>query len=39
LAKQELHAKLPMMQWLAHVVHQRLFGEFQAWQRNGNNAA
>jgi DNA-binding NarL/FixJ family response regulator len=23
-----------MMQWLARVVHRRLFGEFQAWQRN-----
>jgi hypothetical protein len=33
-APQELRAKLPMMQWLARVVHQRLFGEFQAWQRN-----
>lgn len=34
LAEEELRAKLPMMQWLARVVHQRLFGEFQAWQRN-----
>lgn len=34
LGEEELRAKLPMMQWLAHVVHQRLFGEFQAWQRN-----
>lgn len=30
----ELRAKLPMMQWLAQVVHDRLFGEFLAWQRN-----
>jgi LuxR family transcriptional regulator len=34
LGEEELRAKLPMMQWLAHVVHQRLFGEFQSWQRN-----
>ncbi|MBK7015910.1 MAG: LuxR family transcriptional regulator [Sulfuritalea sp.] len=34
LGEQELRAKLPMMQWLARVVHRRLFGEFQAWQRN-----
>jgi LuxR family transcriptional regulator len=31
---EELRAKLPMMQWLARVVHERLFGEFQSWQRN-----
>lgn len=34
LCDEELKAKQPMMQWLARVVHQRLFGEFQAWQRN-----
>lgn len=34
LGEEELRTKSPMMQWLAHVVHQRLFGEFQAWQRN-----
>lgn len=34
LSVEELRTKLPMMQWLARVVHQRLFGEFQAWQRN-----
>lgn len=34
LGEEELKSKLPMMQWLARVVHQRLFGEFQAWQRN-----
>lgn len=34
LGEEELRAKLPMMQWLARVVHQRLFGEFLAWQRN-----
>jgi LuxR family transcriptional regulator len=30
----ELQLKLPMMQWLAQVVHDRLFAEFMAWQRN-----
>lgn len=30
----ELRDKLPMMQWLARVVHDRLFAEFMAWQRN-----
>ena len=30
----ELQSKLPMMQWLAQVVHDRLFAEFLAWQRN-----
>lgn len=34
LGDEELRAKLPMMQWLARVVHQRLFGEFLSWQRN-----
>ncbi|MBI5107228.1 MAG: LuxR family transcriptional regulator [Rhodocyclales bacterium] len=34
LCASELKSKQPMMQWLARVVHQRLFGEFQAWQRN-----
>ena len=34
LGEEELRAKLPMVQWLARVVHRRLFGEFQAWQRN-----
>lgn len=34
LSESEIKAKQPMMQWLARVVHQRLFGEFQAWQRN-----
>lgn len=30
----ELRDKLPMMRWLARVVHDRLFAEFMAWQRN-----
>ncbi len=30
----ELRAKLPMMQWLAQVVHARLFGELLARHRN-----
>lgn len=34
LGQEELRAKLPSMQWLAHVVHEHLFAEFQAWQRN-----
>lgn len=34
LGADEIKSKLPMMQWLARVVHQRLFGEFQSWQRN-----
>ena len=34
LCDNELRTKQPMMQWLARVVHQRLFGEFQSWQRN-----
>lgn len=34
LGTDEIKSKLPMMQWLARVVHQRLFGEFQSWQRN-----
>ena len=34
LCNDEIKAKQPMMQWLARVVHQRLFGEFQSWQRN-----
>jgi hypothetical protein len=30
LGADEIKSKLPMMQWLARVVHQRLFGEFQS---------
>lgn len=34
IGTEELEEKQPMLQWLAQVVHRRLFGEFQAWQRN-----
>ncbi|WP_310451527.1 LuxR family transcriptional regulator [Sulfuritalea sp.] len=34
ISADELEAKLPMMQWLAQVVHARLFREFLARQRN-----
>lgn len=34
ISADELEAKLPLMQWLAQVVHARLFGEFLARHRN-----
>lgn len=34
LTECELESKLPMMQWLARAVHERLFDAYKAWQRN-----
>lgn len=34
LTECELETKLPMMQWLARAVHERLFDAHKAWQRN-----